>query len=584
RILAGKKEFAAMKKAVNSGRNPYLVRMHEDYIEMADECVESNQTITYSPNGSGKLLLVSRETTRQLMCCAYAWRFTGARKYLVRAESVLKDVCAFETWHPEHYLDVSEMAIAVAIAYDWLYSALGENTRKACEYALTHYSMDTAEREDLVRLFHKENNWGQVLNAGLIASCIAIYETDPQRCRSLIRRSVECNAENIDFGYAPDGVYPEGAMYWGYGTSYQILLLDMLSHCYGTDFGISNCKGFRESAYYEIFANGNIKMIYNYSDSGPLIKPHNELWWFAHRFNDPSLLYSELQYWDRHSKEKFNNKLGAMHILNASKVKVKNVQKPSQNIFYGNGINPIVIARTGWSKEDLYLGMKGGKASNPHGHMDAGSFVFEAFGVRWIREPSFSSYETNEKALASIGKTLWALRQDSYRWKLWGYGCREHSCYVVNDKDHCVTGTATIKQVHESPERMGGTLSMTDVFGGDLQEAERTICIVDKSYLEIRDIIVAPSDREAKIRWTVNASVTPQLGQDGIILKSGSRTMLLKAEGAEITYGIWSSDPKDYDNPAAFFQKPSKNDHPCGFTFTVPAGAKVELTTTLKAI
>jgi len=41
--------------------------------------------------------------------------------------------------------------------------------------------------------------------------------------------------------YAPDGGYPEGV--WGYGTTFNVLLIEMLENGLGTDFGLSEQEG-----------------------------------------------------------------------------------------------------------------------------------------------------------------------------------------------------------------------------------------------------------------------------------------------------------------------------------------------------
>lgn len=39
--------------------------------------------------------------------------------------------------------------------------------------------------------------------------------------------------------YGTDGNYPEGYMYWGYGTTYQVILIAALEKVFNTDNGLS---------------------------------------------------------------------------------------------------------------------------------------------------------------------------------------------------------------------------------------------------------------------------------------------------------------------------------------------------------
>ncbi len=54
--------------------------------------------------------------------------------------------------------------------------------------------------------------------------------------------------------------------------------------------------------------------------------------------------------------------------------------------------------RTSWTDPDaMYLAAKGGRADLNHGHMDAGSFVFEADGVRWAIDLGGVNYNAYEQ-------------------------------------------------------------------------------------------------------------------------------------------------------------------------------------------
>ncbi|MFT6809383.1 MAG: hypothetical protein ACJA01_002620, partial [Saprospiraceae bacterium] len=51
----------------------------------------------------------------------------------------------------------------------------------------------------------------------MIAASIAIAEVDPELATKTIKRSIDGMAYAL-FEYGLDGAYPEGAVYWGYGT------------------------------------------------------------------------------------------------------------------------------------------------------------------------------------------------------------------------------------------------------------------------------------------------------------------------------------------------------------------------------
>lgn len=583
RLFIDNKEFAQMKKQIGWGYNEALVKMHESYLEMATQSVEKNDPFEFKKSSSGKRLLsVSRKALRELGACSYAYRFTKNSKYLERASEILDDVCSFETWNPSHYLDVAEMAVGVSLAYDWLYAKLSPELKEKCERMIQTQLFETSEEPRHRKKFLAHNNWGQVLNCALACASVSFYETNPEKCQQYIRRAVTDNAQTIEFNYAPDGIYPEGSTYWSYGTGFQIMLNSAVSNVYGSDFGLSQAQGFQKSAEFVVFSMGNLKKSYNYSDSREKRFSVPGLWYFAHSFKEPDLIYNELKSVTSKNNYKFTDRIGFIHIYYASKCPIENLQPFYKNVFYGHGPNPMVMARTGWKKGDLYLAAKGGGTQNNHSHMDAGSFVYEAAGVRWVSEPPYPSYEKSEVALAALKASLWKMDQTSLRWKQFGYNNAHHSTLTINGKDHCCSGSALLDQVYDSPERKGGRFDLTSTFAGDVRSAYRTVCIVDDSYLEVVDEIVALDSCDAHVRWNITTETDVKVEGDGIVLSAGERKMFLKAEGCEVVYTDKMYKPQNVPQELDEFYN---NDMSyAAYTFVVPAGQKVTVRTTLKRI
>jgi hypothetical protein len=147
-----------------------------------------------------------------------------------------------------------------------------------------------------------------------------------------------------------------------------------------------------------------------------------------------------------------------------------------------------------------------------------------------------------------------------------------------------VTAFVNLTGVENTKERMSGTFDLTPLFDGDLAKAERTAAICDESYLEIKDVLAAPADRSALVRWTFVTEAAPEVTGDGIILEKNGIKMLLKTEGGKVNYCTWSSDPKDYDNPVKDFDEAVPGTYICGYTVEVPASAEMALVTTLKKL
>ena len=575
-LFMDEKEFKQLRRTINSTNNKALVAMHETYMDWADEFVRKDSEITFSPNRSGKLLLVSRDALSQIASCAYAYRFTGKKEYLNRAESVLNAVCDFPTWNPSHYLDVAEMSMAVSIGYDWLYKHLDKATVAKCEKTIKTHCLDVAEGK-YRKLFCLSNNWGQVLNAGLLSACIAFSEVYPELCSGLMQRCIKDNAENYRHGYAPDGIYVEGPMYWEYGTTFQIAIITALESFCGTDYGLSEAPEFVESAWFEIFSIGNLSLPYNFSDSSLASRSLPMLWYFAYRTSDGSLVYSEYS-----RRLRLRVRMGFLAILYASKCDKSTIRPPERNMFYGKGTNPLVIARTGWGQDDHYLGVKGGGSVNGHAHLDAGSFVYEAYGVRWACEPPFPGYSRTEGALRTIKATPWVKTQDSYRWKIRGYNNLHHNTLTIGGRDFYCGEIATLEEVYDTPDNMGGLFDLTPMYGDLVRSVKRQVSIVDGAYLRIVDEVSASDSTDAEVYFNFTTKEKVQLQEDGVVLTSADGVdMRLEVSGTDVVFTQGIVRPTGVPECLEKFYAPHGYNY-VGYRYRVPKGSCVKIVTTLK--
>ena len=204
------------------------------WVRQADSVITafSDEALTLPPVErikTGKRLLgISREALKRIFYLSYTYRVHGGDAYARRAVDEMLAVCAFSDWNPSHFLDVGEMAMAVAIGYDWLYGILTPEERETIVKALKEKAFDASENKKQAWFYTAENNWNSVCNAGLVFAAAAIWDEAPERCEEILRKSLESNPKTLEASFKKDGGYPEGYNYWGYGVGFQILLFDAL--------------------------------------------------------------------------------------------------------------------------------------------------------------------------------------------------------------------------------------------------------------------------------------------------------------------------------------------------------------------
>ena len=266
-------------------------------------------------------------------------------------------------------------------------------------------------------------------------------------------------------------------------------------------------------------------------------------------------------------------------LICGAQVPLDDIPEPAEHSYRCGGTTPLYVWRSGWtSAEDTYLAVKGGSAGTNHGHVDAGSFIFESDGLRWITELGNQAYYSIEKE----GIQLWDRSQGSERYEVYRIGPWSHNILTVNGECPLIRGHAPIVQVWDTPEKRGAALDMTEVMGLQLRSAWRSVWLDRRNNLHVADHVVA-QDNPVAVRWAICTPAEARI-QDGRIILSWNgfeKVLSLKADGPglEAQPHIWPCNP-----PPHAYDAPNPGFRMVGFTFTLPACAsrtvEVQLITT----
>lgn len=478
---------------------------------------------------------------------SYAWRTTGDQKYFNRGEKELLAVSAFSDWNPSHFLDVAEMTMAVAIGYDWLYPALGAESRKTIRDAMVYKGLYPSLDPKYNSWLTTNNNWNQVCNAGITYGALAVMEDHTDLAVSLVSRAIESIPKAMA-EYKPDGAYPEGYGYWGYGTSFNVMFLSAIEKLYNKDFGLTASPGFLETAGFMENMTGVTGLCFNWGDSGLNGGLNPAMFWLAKKSNNLSRLWVEKNYLAKESYAGFtDDRLLPAIMIWGKEIPLDRVTAPTEMVWKGLGANPVCMMRTSWTdRNGIYLGFKAGSASVNHGHMDIGSFIMEADGTRWATDFGMQDYESLEsKGIQVFGRT-----QDAQRWSIFRINNRAHNTLTVDDQLQLVKGYASIDRYSARPEFMFAQSDLTSVYENQLAAVKRGVAIVGNSFVVIRDEITA-TGKPAKIRWTMLTSATPVIrGRQVRLEKEGHALTLKVTSPGNIRMKTWSTTPvTNYDAP-----------------------------------
>lgn len=97
-------------------------------------------------------------------------------------------------------------------------------------------------------------------HAGLMAGVLAIPEQEPALAAKVVQRVIANLPKVMDASFAQDGAYPQGPGSWEYGTTFNVIAIDLLRGRFQQDFGLMEQPGFRATADYIVYSNcGDMK-------------------------------------------------------------------------------------------------------------------------------------------------------------------------------------------------------------------------------------------------------------------------------------------------------------------------------------
>jgi hypothetical protein len=400
---------------------------------------------------------------------------------------------------------------------------------------------------------------------------LAIYEDQPEESKKIIDRALE--SIKLPMGdYNPDGIYPEGYGYWGYGTSFNVMFLSAIEKTFGSDFGLTQNSAIFKTAGFLENMTGNTGKCFNYSDCGTGSGLNPAMFWLAKQAKDISLLYVEKKHLDTDKKIAQDRLLPALMIWGAG-INLDNIEAPKQLLWSGKGKNPMALMRSSWTDPNaVYVAIKGGSPSINHAHMDIGSFVMDANGERWSMDFGSQDYES----LESKKVDLWNMKQNSQRWEVLRYNNFYHSTLAFDNQLQKVEGYAPILSSSAKPSFLNATFDLSKVYSGNTKDVKRGIAIVDQKYVMVRDEIES-SDKATTMRWTMLTPADVKINGDGTaVLTKNGKTLLLKVvEPANATMTTRPTTPlHEYDaqNQGTIL---------VGFDVVIPANTKSQVTVLL---
>lgn len=507
RLLARAADFDRLQRTTGQDSTQKAWRAH---LQQRADTLLTEAPSTYEIPDGLRLLSTSRRVVDRVYTLALIFRLTGERRYAERAAQELDAAAGFKDWNPRHFLDTAEMTHAFAIGYDWLFDCWSPEQKGRYRTAMVEKGLKPA-----VELLRKNtgfararHNWNQVCNGGIGVGALALADEEPALARELLHLALK-SIQLAMAEYAPDGAWAEGPGYWRYATSYNVVLLAALETALGTDFGLAAMPAFDLAGLFPIYITGPLDRTFNYADGGDGRIRSPEMFWLARRFQQPA--YARYQ------------------VAMAS-------PQPLDVLWYDPAIETdaapalplaryfrdaeVVSMRSAWGDRNaLFVGFKAGDNRANHSHLDLGTFVLDALGVRWAVDLGADDYNLP----AYFGNQRWTY----YRLRAEG-----HNTLVVNpraepDQDPAAAGKMVDWKLN--PDRSSAVADLTAAYAKHTRRVQRGIALLEGRQVLVQDELDALDP--AEVWWFVHTPAEVRIRDDG-------RQATLRSAGQELEIEI----------------------------------------------
>jgi hypothetical protein len=490
RLLFTDGQLAAAVAAAKT--DPLRAQLHAYIVNFAGSLLDAKpiEHVLIGP----RLLDKSRACVTRVLTCAMAFRLTGDARFSERAKKEMLVAAAFPDWNPSHFLDVAEMTFAIAVGYDWLYQELTPADRAVIKRALLEKSLFFAPAAYLtpsvyvsgsptdVRLtfVRAKHNWNQVCNGGLLAGALALADEEPELARLVVNGALKSLPISMA-AYQPDGAYPEGPDYWGYGTGYNVIAIALLESALGTDFDLSAAPAFDRTALYRLHVQSPSGQEFNYADCDPRDGADAQYTWLASRFHIAAalahsriLLTEAVRGFDEVAAD--DNLFALNAVWFPQDVGLEAVRMTPLDIRF-RGPAQLALFRGAWADpRALFVGLKAGRNSVNHAHLDLGSFVLDADGERWAMDLGPDYYNLP----AYFGEK---------RWTYYRLNNRSHNVVTPGNELQDVNADVPIIAFKSDPARAFAVADLTSAYPNAAGKILRGMVLLDRARVLVQDDI-----------------------------------------------------------------------------------------------
>lgn len=488
------------------------------------------ELITDKMDSSADMMYEARKLKERVLALSFVYFKTGDKTYSERACDEVLTACTFNWGDAKTSpLGMAEMAFGVALGYDWLYDEFTADERLVIEDVLMEKAIKPYYDQVSNDIWWGtvESNWNIVCNGGVLTAIMALNE----KSGDIGAEAFSIGLENISSMmplFGPDGAWEEGLMYWRFTTEYFTNFMSTLINFAGTDCGFCEWEGVDKIGYYPYLMSG-AGGGFSYSDC--IIRRENppQVFWFADYFGDDGLNSLRLE-----NMQKYKQSAEVRDILWYNGKTGTPALKPDNSF---DRVEAFSMRDTYENDEGIFLAGKGGQIGISHSHLDAGSFVLDAMGKRFVTDLGMEEYNNPAED----------------RYQLYRNSAQGHNTLVINPSQMYDQERDVVSELidFESGENAAyAVLDLTPSYK-DAVEMKRGFFFdrTRKSILVQDEIILG---KKSEIYWFVHtaADITIEHGGKSALLEISGKSLRADIIGDnDYTFEVMEAKPLDTSLP-----------------------------------
>ena len=484
------------KVRIATRENALARRIYGDLEKECDRLL-STPPVDYRISGN-RLQTQTRRALDRITTLALMYRVAGRDPWLRRAIMELNACAAFKDWNPTRFVDTAEMTHAFAIGYDWLFNVLTPDERTWIREALISKGLDPSlpYYQQKTWWTREHFNWNIVCNTAMTMGALAVADEARDKAGEIIRAALESVPHGLNT-YGTDGGWPEGPAFGEYATRYACLLFASLDSALSNDYGLSGFHGFDRAGRVRVYSISPANRIFSFADGpdDPGLAP--EMFWMARRFNNPVYAWSEQKQLERNSHSDAYD----LAWFNRDSRPPQAPAWPLDAAFHGVAV---ATFRSSWEDPNgLFVGVKGGDNKVPHSHLDLGSFMLDAGGIRWA-----SDYDIGDTSVPAPQRPgIYAVRTES------------HNTLLIDGENQDARAEARITRFETAPDLSWVQIDLSRAYP-KLKQWTRRVGMIQRQAVMIADTLHA--DQPVEVIWGMltDADISPS-GPTATLHKNG---------------------------------------------------------------